>query len=283
MKEEDIDKVKETFSITRNLIKEISDKLNAYLIVLICHKSVGPEVAYKMNKILRKSVKGDQKLAILIDSFGGDIDTASKITKILNQYSKGYIAIVPFYAKSAATLLALSSEKIIMCKAGELGVTDPMVRDPVTRIWVPASSIREAIRFIEEIKDPLIKLAMADKLPPLLIGAYNVARKVSKQYLEEIFKNYGNKDELIEAFTEKYLSHGYPINGATCKELKLPVELPDPDLEDKIYTLLEYYLDLLSEFEKRETDEKKRGEHLIIQTKDASYIIINDEEITIDL
>ena len=283
MREEDINKVKETFSKARNLIEEIGNRLNAYLMVFICYKSIEREVAYKINKILRKTVKGDRKLALLVESFGGDIDTASKITKILNQHYDKYIAIVPFYAKSAATLLALGSEKIIMCKAGELGVTDPMIRDPITRIWIPASSIREAINFIQEINDPLIKLSMADKLPPLLIGAYNLARKVSKQYLEEIFEGCENKDELIEVFTERYLSHGYPINGITCMKLKIPIESPDPELEDKIYTLLECYFDLLFEFERKEGDERKRGEHLIIQTKDTCYIIINDEEVTVDI
>ena len=283
MRNEAKENIKETIlKRAKAHIIELNKKLEAYLIVFICRKSITHQVTYKLNKILRKLPRDLKRIALLVDSYGGDIDAAAKIVKLIRSYCQEYFTIIPFYAKSAATLLAISSDKIIMCKSGELGTTDPLVRDPITRLFVPASSIREAINFIQEIKDPIIKLSMADKMPPLLIGAYNVARKVSKQYLEEVFKHYQNKEEMVNIFTEKFLSHGYPLDGKYCKELGLPIEFPDKDLEDKIYELYEMYIDLLMEFEEKEKDSRKRGEHLIIQTEADSYIVINDQEICLN-
>lgn len=216
---------------------------------------------------------------MLIDSGGGDIDAAAKIIKVIRSHCKKYSAIVPYYAKSAATLLALGADEMIMCESGELGNLDPLVRDPITGLFVPASSIGEAIDFIQRIEDPIVKLSMTDKMPPLLVGAYNVARKVSKQYLEEIFEKYENKDELIKIFTERYISHGYPLTREYCKNLKLSVIFPDDELQDKVLTLYESYIDTLSEFEEKEENIEKKGEHLIIQTRDEKYVVINDEEI----
>lgn len=279
MKQEDKNKLIEVLTNTNILIQGIEEKTNSHLIVFICHQSITHTVSYKLNKIIRKLPKGIEHLSMLIDSGGGDIDAASKIAKIIRSRCKKYTAIIPCFAKSAATLLALAADEIIMCESGELGVTDPMVRDPVTGLFVPASSIREAIDFIQGIDDDIIKLSMADKMPPLLIGAYNGARKISKQYLEEIFEKYQNKDELIKTFTEKYISHGYPLTREHCMKLNLPIICPDDALEDKISTLYESYFDMLIEFEEKEEDPKKKGEHLIIQTKDARYVEINNEKI----
>jgi len=283
LKQEDTNKIIEVLSKSKVLIKEIEEKIGAHVIVFICHQSITHRVSYRLNKVFRRLPKDTEHICMIIDSGGGDIDAASKIVKLVRSCCKKYTALVPYYAKSAATLLALGADEIIMCRSGELGVTDQIVRDPVTGLYVPASSIREAINFIQGIEDPLIKLSMAEKMPPLLIGAYNGARKVSKQYLEEIFKEYKNRDELIEVFTERYISHGYPLTREYCKDLGLPVIYPDDDLEDKVYTLYECYIDLLDELEDKEEDQKKKGEHLIIQTKDTEYVVVNDEEVNLSL
>ena len=281
MRQEDKSKLIEVLTNADSIIREIEEKTNSYLIVFICRQSITQMVSYKLNKVLRKLPKDIEQLCMLIDSGGGDIDAASKIVKIIRSRCKKYITMVPYYAKSAATLLALGADEIIMCESGELGNLDPLVRDPVTGLFVPASSIGEAIDFIQNIKDPLIKLSMTDKMPPLLIGAYNVARKVSKQYLEEIFEKYENKNELIKIFTEKYISHGYPLTREYCKNLGLPITFPDNALQDKILALYESYIDILAEFEEKEENAEKRGEHLIIQTRDKKYVVVNNEEVNL--
>jgi ATP-dependent protease ClpP protease subunit len=282
-----LEMTKTTLSKNSSLINEIEKALNLKLICFICHQSITNRVAYRLNKIIRK-MSGVETLGLLIDSGGGDIDATSKIVKLLRANCKKFVAIVPFWAKSAATLLAVSADELILCKSAELGLVDPQVRDPVTGMWVPAHSIKEALKFIEEdTKEPLVKLSMAEKLPPLLMGAYRGAQNVSRQYMEEAFEKLGDKkDEALHIFTDKYLSHGYPIDRQICKEINLPVVFPDNDLENKISELHENYIDLLiglGHKAEEEEEAEKIKENLIIQTSSAACVIIHGEDISSQL
>jgi hypothetical protein len=192
---------------------------------------------------------------------------------MLKSNCKKLAVIVPFYCKSAATLIAVGADELIMCKSGELGPVDTIVRDPVTDIWIPAHSIKEAISFIEETTDPLVKLSMADKLPPLLLGAFRDAQNAAKQYLEEALNKLGNrKEQALETFTTKFLSHGYPIDRDLCKSIGLNVIFPNDELEDKICSLHAIYVDLMMNL--------KTDEIMIIQTSDKKCVEINGEDIS---
>lgn len=275
MEPEKLEKIKSTLSHASSLISEIEQKRNSKLVVFVCQCPIDHVVAYRLNKILRKLGK-IENLDLLIDSGGGDIDATSKIVKLLKSHCTKFYAIVPFFAKSAATLLALGADEIVMCKSGELGLVDPQVRDPHTGLWIPAHSIKEALKFIEETEDPLVKLSMADKLPPLLMGAFRDAQNAARQYLEEALEKLGDKKEkCLETFTKKFLSHGYPIDRNLCKEEELNVTFPDEDLENKFCNLHEIYADFLIEKGKEE-----KGDILIIQSKSHKCVIIDGEDVS---
>src|SRR5262249_42167357 len=59
------------------------------------------------------------KIALLIDSPGGFAKSSYQIARLFQAYSKGFVAVVPAYAKSAATLLTLGADKILMTKYAE--------------------------------------------------------------------------------------------------------------------------------------------------------------------
>jgi hypothetical protein len=237
--------IKNGIDRTRSLIEQIEKLRQSKVVVLFCgDDSIDHIMCYRMLKLLRRLGNVD-KLDLFIDSGGGDIDAACKMVKILKQYSKKLSVLIPFMAKSAATLIALNAEELVMCKASELGVADPQVREPITGTYVPAHSIKEAIGFIEEVNDPYVKLSLADKLPPLLIGAFRDAQNASKQYIKEALEKLCNKDEAIHMFTEKYLSHGYPIDRDSCKKIGLNVVFPDEKLEKVMEDLFEIYGDLM--------------------------------------
>lgn len=70
------------------------------------------------------------RIALLIDSPGGYAVYAYKLAKLLKNHSGGFTAVVPQYAKSAATLLTLGAERIILPRDGELGPLDAQLFDP---------------------------------------------------------------------------------------------------------------------------------------------------------
>ena len=148
-------------------------------------------------------------------------------------------------------MIALSADDLILGKAGELGPIDPQVKHPAFDMFFPASSIINALEFIERSTDPYIKMTMADKLDPLLIGAYNKTMDEAKQYLMEIpnIKNSQNTNEIIETFTEKYVDHGFPITQDICRDLKFDFsfEFNDNEIENLVYDVHDLALDFMEE------------------------------------
>ncbi len=206
----------------REKISELEGERGSTCILFYCLGSINFQKAIEFLNIIRKEQK-IEKLDLILESGGGNIDDAVKIANLCKDFSTNFTVIIPYYAKSAATLIALYADELILCKAGELGPIDPQVRHPLMDVFIPASSIKRALDFIESSSDPYIKMTMADKLDPLLIGAYNQAIEEAKNYLEEVprVKIADNKAEIIKTFTEKYIDHGYPITHRICEELKL--------------------------------------------------------------
>ena len=74
-------------------------------------------------------VKG-KPIPLIIDSPGGQAKAAYQIASFLRSHCGGFLAVVPEYAKSAATLLTLGAEEIILAPQAEIGPLDVQVFDP---------------------------------------------------------------------------------------------------------------------------------------------------------
>jgi hypothetical protein len=72
----------------------------------------------------------DEQIALLIDSPGGIGSEGYRLAKFLRRHCGGFVAVVPRQAKSAATMLALGADEIVLGAFGELGPLDSQVHDP---------------------------------------------------------------------------------------------------------------------------------------------------------
>ena len=242
--------------------------------MLISHQSISPYVVYKLNHVLRK-MGHVEKLDVVLESGGGNIDSAYKVLKLLKMYAEKVTVIVPLYAKSAASLIAIGADELVMCKSGELGPVDPQVRDPQSGHFIPAHSIKESIEFIEGTKDMAVKLSFADKIPVLLIGAYRESGISSKQYLDHILDNGPNKDKVTKAFTEQFLSHGFPMDRDFLAKTGIKVTHPSEEMECVLYDLHEKFMDVV--FGKMGD---RDGGLLMIQTEKTSSVSFDNNDIT---
>jgi ClpP class serine protease len=68
-----------------------------------------------------------EKLDLFIYSRGGAIDVPWRVVSALRQMSDEWNILIPFRANSAATLLALGADEIVMGMQGELGPIDPIM------------------------------------------------------------------------------------------------------------------------------------------------------------
>ena len=259
-----------TVSKAKKIIKRIEDVRKSPLLVLVSSHMLDDRVAFELNNILR-SIGKINSVDVLLESKGGNIDMAYKILTLLESYVGQVTVVVPFFAKSAATLISLGADKLILCKAGELGPIDPQVVDPQTGAYVPAHSIKEAMSFIEEVEDGLIRGTLSEKIPILLIGAYRGAEKSSRQYLDEILdrKSFdeNKKNELLDLFTKRYFSHGYPMNRKFLTQNGIKVDEIDEKTEALFADLHMIWQQYLYSMDSRNAEDV-----LILQTKDTEHI-----------
>jgi len=175
---------------------------------------------------------------------------------LIREFCEEFSVIVPFSAKSAASMIALGSDEIVMGPISELGPIDPLVKHPEYKdFWIPVQALRCCIEYVEELlmngsdfkTSEIIANSILNKLDPWVIGDYEKALKASRQYAESLLSKYmlNNNTEKVkmvtEAMTKGYFSHGYPIGRKEAKELGLTVTEAEGELWDTIWKLyLEY-------------------------------------------
>jgi hypothetical protein len=72
----------------------------------------------------------DLTVHLLLDSRGGSLDSAFKTALFLRRFAGNIRVYVPRRAKSAGTLIAIGSDKIVMSPFAELGPLDSQIQDP---------------------------------------------------------------------------------------------------------------------------------------------------------
>lgn len=78
-----------------------------------------------VDDLIRTASEGADAVALIIESYGGDADFPKHIIDRVREYSKEFYVIVVNIAKSAATLLAILSDKIIALETSSFGPVDP--------------------------------------------------------------------------------------------------------------------------------------------------------------
>src|ERR1041384_5312291 len=69
----------------------------------------------------------EPRLAVLVHSPGGSATCAYQLGTAFARRRDGFVCIVPRYAKSAATLMALGADRIVLGRLGELGPLDAQI------------------------------------------------------------------------------------------------------------------------------------------------------------
>ncbi|MDA7997573.1 MAG: hypothetical protein MPK62_14495 [Alphaproteobacteria bacterium] len=235
-----VTKLEDLPKVAKEIINNIQKKGGRRTLLFMCEQSISHATVMKTNQILRNMGECDGLDLILI-STGGDISSAYKIVQTLGEYAGNIRVIVPQRAKSAASLMALGCDELVMCKAGELGPIDPQVIDPQTGSYVPAHSIKETINLISEISDNVVKATLANKISVLLVGSYRKTSEESKQYLSDIFEGMEKEkiDAIIYTFTKKFVNHSHPIDKNMLREIGVEVGEIHPDHEQLVYDLVE--------------------------------------------
>jgi len=206
------------------------------------------------------------ELNLIINSPGGDGTVAEKIIELCRAYCKTFRVAVPNRAKSAATIICLGADEIVMGYCSEIGPIDAQVAILVGGIphFISAQSFIDArsgleARFKEAVKkneDPRailqqiagLQVPFIDHCEKLMEFSREVARKYLSDYMFRNIKPIKKKQAAIEGVLEglssvgRFKVHGRMIDGNAAKtKLNLNVRLLGKD--DPLWKCLwEYYV-----------------------------------------
>jgi ATP-dependent protease ClpP protease subunit len=187
----------------------------------------------------------EDEVDLFLHSPGGESDAAEQICAYLRTQFSHIRAIVPVYAMSAATMMALSADEILMGAHSQVGPIDPQIT--ITTPSGPRSASAQAIRdqfamALTQCKDPTNLAAWTPILrdySPGLLATCDHAAKRAKQIVATALEKYmlaGLEDpaktagEAAEWFgnAAEFLSHGRPVRRDEAREHEIVVN----DLED---------------------------------------------------
>lgn len=195
---------------------------------------------------LINSLKDYTSVDIILHSPGVRPDATERIVGILRNKFDEINFLIPHSAYSAATMLALSGDQIILHPSATLGPIDPQING------IPARSIK---RGFEKVKEKIAKEG-PESLPAYipLIEKYSIdllelcedSEKLAKELVSTWLKSYMFKNEknagrkiknAVEYFSDydTHLLHSRPLSLEKLSKFDLKIELADDVLKDLLW------------------------------------------------
>jgi len=209
-----------------NVIAMIHRQESIGLFGIPFYRFISIEDSEQILRAIRRTPK-DKPIDLILHTPGGLVLAATQIAKAIKDHPAKTTVIIPHYAMSGGTLIALAADEIIMDPHAVLGPVDPQLMN------YPAPSILNAVKK----KDP------KDVDDETLIMA-DIAEKAINQVREFVFELLKDKmgeekaREVAKILTEGRWTHDYPITVEVAKQLGLKVST---DVPEEVYELMELY------------------------------------------
>jgi hypothetical protein len=204
----------------------------------------------------------EQDLHLLLDTPGGDGESAIRLVRSAQARCREFTVIVPNQAKSAGTLLAMGAHRILMGPTSDLGPVDPQFENPGGRGLYSAKDLIAAVdhaeRSIAENPDsyPLHVSLLAD-VNAVMVQQARSALERSGDLVKEALRSNPDRSaddaaKIAEAVQEKLIDlptdHGAVFDAGDAENAGLPVIRANPkgDQWALIWMLWAKYFSLFS-------------------------------------
>jgi ClpP class serine protease len=161
---------------------------------------------------------------LVLHTPGGLVLASEQIAYALKRHPAKVTVLVPHYAMSGGTLLALAADEILTDPAAVLGPVDPQLGD------MPAASL---VRVVE--KKPVERVD--DRTLVLADVAEKAVRHMKQVVRDLLTERMGQKeaDSLAEELAGGHYTHDDPITVDEARQLGLPIET---GLPEEVYELM---------------------------------------------
>ena len=96
---------------------------------ILLNADIDSDCYHRISGVLA-SLSPQKRSVLILESLGGSIEWAFWIAKALREHCEALDVVIPSNAKSAATLIVLAADRILLGARGELGPLDPQRPDP---------------------------------------------------------------------------------------------------------------------------------------------------------
>ena len=233
----------------KGLIQAIEKGRGSRVITYITSDRPGPvnaRVAMDIIPIVSKQLRQIGKVAkidLVLYSAGGDTMVPWRLVSMIREYGTTFSVLIPYKAHSAATMISMGADEIVMSDLSEISPIDPSTAnvfnptDPTNSQTKVPISVEDVIAYFdlaknkfgiksdEDLTKVFNKFVEANpQIHPLALGnvnrIHNLIRLLAKRLLKSHQKPMTDQEieKIVEYFTEKLYSHQYFIGRKEARE-----------------------------------------------------------------
>jgi hypothetical protein len=280
----------------KKIIQEIEKKRGSKVITYVTsdrlgHSSqiAGDVVSLIHEHILALKEEERAKLDFFIYSRGGQSDVPWTIVSMFREYSQkgSFSVLIPYRAHSAATVIALGADEIVMTKKAELGPIDitiysgpynPTEKDTHQRLPISVEDVTGYFSLLEKVgcERPDEKMKgfelLTNHVHPLALGTVSRLLEETKLVALRLLSTRANpfseeeNHEIVRRISSEVYSHNHAISRTEAMKyigLKQVKTAEEVEIADELWALYEEYKELF---------------HLEDPFKPEEYLISNNLE-----
>lgn len=148
--------------------------------------------------------------------------------KLCRNYTTGEVTVfVPMHAMSAATLIALGADSVILTKIGKLGPLDPQIPHPTEGGFMPVRSVTEIPDVLEKALAPssgevgatakgeAIVKPIAEQVDPYYLTRHEKTADLAREYGQKLLSRRNISETLARRCLDyliEYPTHSYSVD-----------------------------------------------------------------------
>ena len=218
------------------LIRQIEEKRGSKLVTMVHREQVGAQRKHKPYITIEdsedilyriRSVNDDTPIDFILHCPGGVIMPAELIALAVKEHPAGVSVVVPHYAMSGATLIALAAKEIVMDSYSVLGPLDPQINGYPSPSLIKLTEIKKA----DLVSDEML----------LLADVANKSLRQMRVFIISLIRDRLGSEKataVAEFLTGGYHTHDRVITAKDAQALGLPVKIGVPD---EIHELMRLY------------------------------------------
>ena len=232
---------------------------------------IAPDILPLIERHLCALLRDDPKqIDLFLYSRGGHSDTPWSIVTLVRELleDRKFCVLIPSKAHSAATVIAVGADQIVMTPMAELGPIDATIprgphnpRDPSSGQPLPMSvedvrgymDLLDTYRFNDAEERIQAFSDLVKQVPPLGLGAVNrllsQTRRVAEQLLRKRKEKLGDDDikRIVDALASEIGSHSHVIRRSEAREIGITfaVNAEDVGINHELLTLFSEYAKML--------------------------------------